>query len=48
MALVAPHSWQPAVGAELAISYGDKSNEELLFHYGECVCFGRLRVHVVQ
>jgi len=35
VALVTPHRWQPAAGAELAISYGDKSNEELLFHYGE-------------
>jgi hypothetical protein len=34
VALVAPRRWQPAGGAELAISYGDKSNEELLFHYG--------------
>ena len=34
VALVAPRRWQPAAGAELAISYGDKSNEELLFHYG--------------
>lgn len=32
--LVAPRRWQPAAGAELAITYGDKSNEELLFHYG--------------
>lgn len=32
--LVAPRRWQPAPGTELAITYGDKSNEELLFHYG--------------
>lgn len=31
---MAPRRWQPEPGAELAISYGDKSNEELLFHYG--------------
>ena len=31
---MAPRRWQLAGGAELAISYGDKSNEELLFHYG--------------
>lgn len=36
---MAPRRWQPAGGAELAISYGDKSNEELLFHYGAALMF---------
>ena len=33
--LVAPARFLPAPGQELSISYGDKSNEELLFLYGE-------------
>ena len=34
VSLVAPARYLPAPGAELTISYGEKSNEELLFMYG--------------
>ena len=38
VALVCPRQQAPAPGQEITIDYGDKSNEQLLLNYGECIC----------
>ena len=37
VALVCPRQQAPAPGQEITIDYGDKSNEQLLLNYGECI-----------
>ena len=46
MALVCPRQQAPRPGEEITISYGDKSNEQLLMSYGKC--FSALQYCLMQ